>query len=48
MISIENCRKELGKPAEGMSDERVKEVRDSIERFVEIALDDYFDSFDKK
>ena len=48
MIPIKECREVLGKPAKDMSDERVKEFRNSISRFVEIALDDYFNSFNKK
>ena len=41
MLSIEECRRDLGESAEGMSDERVAEFRDTLYTIVENIIDDY-------
>ena len=41
MLSLEECRKELGDVAKTMSDERILEVRDDLYTLSEIALDQY-------
>lgn len=43
MLSIEECRKELGDTAKSMADEQVKEVRDSLYGMAELALDVYIE-----
>jgi len=43
MLSIKECREELGELAEGMSDERTAELRDTLYVIVESILDDYID-----
>ena len=43
MLSIEECRKELGKSGEEMTDEQVQEVRDSLYSMAELALDTYIE-----
>lgn len=44
MLSIEECRKTLGEAGEGMTDERVQELRDTLYAIVENILDKYIDS----
>lgn len=39
MLSVEECREILGKIAEGLADERVKEIRDSLYQFTGNVID---------
>jgi len=43
MLNIEECRKVLGDTANNMTDEEIKEVRDSLYVMAELALDTYIE-----
>jgi len=47
MLPIEKCREILGDTAIGMSDEQIIEVRNSLYELGEMALDQYFEDFNK-
>lgn len=48
MLTIEKCREELGEVAKDMTDEQVKEVRDSLYAMAELALDTYIERCNMK
>ncbi|MFH1473139.1 MAG: hypothetical protein ABIF06_01870 [bacterium] len=41
MLSIQECRENLGELADEMSDERIEELRDTLYAIVEPIIDDY-------
>jgi hypothetical protein len=48
MLSIEKCREILKKEEIDMSDEKIKELRDSLYVLGEMALDQYFEDLKNK
>jgi len=45
MLSIEECREELGELATGKTDTEVAHIRDTLYAIVETIIDDYLDKF---
>lgn len=48
MLSVERCRELLLPESENITDERIKEIRDSLYGLVELALDSYFEEKDNE
>lgn len=48
MVTIEECRKRLGKKAEGLSDKEITQLRDALHQLAETVIDDYFKKLDQE
>ena len=47
MLSIEDCRNILGENGKDMTDQRIIELRDSLQTLCEKVLDKYFEEIDQ-
>ena len=48
MLTIQKCRQLLSKTGETLTDEQVREVRDLLYLYADIAIQNYFENDDKQ